>query len=98
MLLHGLTGYAAAEKDTLRQLPTSWPLWSCRDHLRHVADGVEKPLRAFRVRLPSGAAYRTVLDEELAVVPAADAFLRYMRFGLDQAELTTRNVRLKTRS
>lgn len=47
-------------------------------------------MRAFRVRLPSGAAYWTVLDEDLAVVPAADAFLRYVRFGRDQAELTTR--------
>ncbi|MFI6112859.1 tyrosine-type recombinase/integrase [Kitasatospora sp. NPDC051164] len=47
-------------------------------------------MRAFRVQLPSGAGYWTVLDEELAVVPAADAFLRYVRFGKDQAELTTR--------
>lgn len=33
-------------------------------------------MRAFRVRLPSGAAYWTVLDEDLAVVSAADAFSR----------------------
>ena len=31
-----------------------------------------------------------MLDEELAVVPAADAFLRHVRFGRDGAELTTR--------
>jgi integrase/recombinase XerD len=42
------------------------------------------------VRLPSGAGYWTVLDEELAVVPVADAFLRHLRFGRDGAESTTR--------
>jgi integrase/recombinase XerD len=42
------------------------------------------------VRLPSGARYWTVLDEGLAVVPAADAFLRHVRFGRDGAESTTR--------
>ena len=42
------------------------------------------------VRLPSGAGYWTVLDEELAVVPFADAFLRHLRFGRDGAESTTR--------
>jgi len=47
-------------------------------------------VRAFLVRLPSGAGYWTVLDEELAVVPAADAFLRHLRFGRDGAESTTR--------
>lgn len=47
-------------------------------------------MRAFLVRLPSGAGYWTVLDEELAVVPAADAFLRHLRFGRDGAESTTR--------
>jgi integrase/recombinase XerD len=31
-----------------------------------------------------------VLDEELTVVPAADAFLRHLRFGRDGAESTTR--------
>ncbi|MGW2113314.1 hypothetical protein [Streptomyces sp. NPDC001948] len=30
------------------------------------------------------------MDEDLAVVPEADAFLRHVRFGRDQAELTTR--------
>lgn len=43
------------------------------------------------VRLPSGARYWTVLDEELAVVPAADSFLRQVRFGRDGAESTTRS-------
>jgi integrase/recombinase XerD len=47
-------------------------------------------VRAFLVRLPSGAGYWTVLDGELAVVPAADAFLRHLRFGRDGAESTTR--------
>ena len=47
-------------------------------------------MRAFMVRLPSGAQYWTVLDEELAVVPAADSFLQQVRFGRDGAESTTR--------
>jgi integrase/recombinase XerD len=47
-------------------------------------------MRAFVVRLPSGVKYWTVLDEELAVVGVADAFLRHMRFGRDGSELTTR--------
>ena len=47
-------------------------------------------MRAFLVRLPSGVGYWTVLDEELAVVPVADAFLRHVRFGRDGAESTTR--------
>ena len=38
-------------------------------------------MRAFPVRLPSGVRYWTVLDEELAVVPVADSFLRQVRFG-----------------
>jgi len=47
-------------------------------------------MRAFLVRLPSGARYWTVLDEDLAVVGEADAFLRHVRFGRDGSELTTR--------
>jgi integrase len=43
------------------------------------------------VKLPSGARYWTVLDEKLAVVPEADAFLRHVRFGRDGSELTTRS-------
>jgi integrase len=42
------------------------------------------------VRLPSGARYWTVLDEDLAVVAEADEFLRHVRFGRDGSELTTR--------
>src|SRR6266545_6581456 len=41
--------------------------------------------------MPSGVRYWTVLDEELAVVGEADAFLRYTRFGRDDAELTTKS-------
>lgn len=48
-------------------------------------------MRAFPVRLPSGARYWTVLDEDLAVVGEADAFLRHVRFGRDGSELTTRS-------
>ena len=48
-------------------------------------------MRAFPVRLPSGARYWTVLDEELAVVPVADSFLRHVRFGRDGAESTTKS-------
>ena len=48
-------------------------------------------MRAFLVRLPSGARYWTVLDEDLAVVDDADAFLRHVRFGRDGSELTTRS-------
>jgi integrase/recombinase XerD len=47
-------------------------------------------MRAFPVRLPSGERYWTVLDEDLAVVAEADAFLRHVRFGRDGSELTTR--------
>jgi integrase/recombinase XerD len=47
-------------------------------------------VRAFMVRLPSGVRYWTVLDEELAVVPVADSFLRQVRFGRDGAESTTK--------
>ncbi|MBN9618464.1 MAG: tyrosine-type recombinase/integrase [Actinobacteria bacterium] len=39
---------------------------------------------------PAGARYWTVLDDELAVVAEADAFLRHVRFGRDGSELTTR--------
>ena len=43
------------------------------------------------MRLPSGARYWTVLDDDLAVVAEADAFLRYVRFGRDGSELTTKS-------
>src|SRR5690348_16010921 len=48
-------------------------------------------MRAFLVRLPSGAGYWTVLDEDLAVVAVADGFLRQVRFGRDGAESTTKS-------
>ena len=48
-------------------------------------------MRAFPVTLPSGARYWTVLDEDLAVVPVADGFLRQVRFGRDGAESTTKS-------
>src|SRR6266852_4704732 len=48
-------------------------------------------MRVFLVRLPSGARYWTVLDEDLAVVPVADGFLRQVRFGRDGAESTTKS-------
>ena len=48
-------------------------------------------MRAFPVRLPSGARYWTVLDENLAVVPVADGFLRQVRFDRDGAESTTKS-------
>ena len=48
-------------------------------------------MRAFRVRLPSGVRYWTVLNEDLPVVAEADAFLRHVRFGRDGSELTTRS-------
>ena len=48
-------------------------------------------MRAFPVRLPSGARYWTVLDERLAVVAVADDFLRQVRFGRDGAESTTKS-------
>ena len=48
-------------------------------------------MRAFPVRLPSGARYWTVLDEDLAVVAVADGFLRQVRFGRDGAEATTKS-------
>ena len=48
-------------------------------------------MRAFPVRLPSGARYWTVLDEDLSVVGVADDFLRQVRFGRDGAESTTKS-------
>lgn len=48
-------------------------------------------MRPFLVSLPSGVRYWTVLDDELAVVAEADAFLRHLRLGRDGAELTTRS-------
>jgi site-specific recombinase XerD len=46
-------------------------------------------VQAFKVRIPSGDCYWTVLDHELRMVPIADQFLRNIRFGQDRAESTT---------
>ena len=48
-------------------------------------------MRAFPVTMPSGVRYWTVLDEDLAVVPVADGFLRQVRLGRDGAESTTKS-------
>lgn len=47
-------------------------------------------MRAFRVRLPSGARYWTVVDSDLHVHREADGFLQHLRFGRGCAESTTR--------
>jgi integrase/recombinase XerD len=47
-------------------------------------------MRVFPVSLPSGQRYWTVLDEDLQVVGVADEYLRYLRFGRDAAESTTK--------
>src|SRR5680860_1685693 len=62
--------------------------WVATFGLGH-GDGAD--VRAFPVRLPSGVRYWTVLDDDLAVVDVADAFLRRVRLGRDVAELTTRS-------
>lgn len=43
------------------------------------------------VKLPSGARYWTVVDDDLLVFADADAYLRHLRFGRDAAELTTKS-------
>lgn len=47
-------------------------------------------MRAFPVNLPSGVRYWTVVDDDLRVVPVADEWLRFLRFGQSRAELTTK--------
>jgi integrase/recombinase XerD len=47
-------------------------------------------VRAFRVRMPSGGQYWTVINEEFNAEPVADRFLRELRFGRDRAESTTK--------
>src|ERR1017187_9801506 len=49
----------------------------------------DRQMRAFPVRLPSGARYWTVLDEDLAVVSVAGGFLRQVRLGRAGPESTT---------
>lgn len=41
--------------------------------------------------MPSGARYWTVVDGGLRPVPVADAYLRHVRFGRDDAESTTKS-------
>src|SRR5258708_2287079 len=41
--------------------------------------------------MPSGVRYWTVVDGDLRPVPVADAYLRYVRFGRDDAESTTKS-------
>ncbi len=48
-------------------------------------------MRAFPVQMPSGTRYWTVIDEDLLVMSVADAYLRYVRFGRDGAESTTKS-------
>lgn len=47
-------------------------------------------MRPFRVQMPSGSLYWTVLDEAMDVAPVPDRYLRELRFGRDRAEETTR--------
>jgi integrase/recombinase XerD len=46
--------------------------------------------RAFRIVLPDGRAYWTVVDDQYVKVVVADRFLFDLRFGCDRAESTTR--------
>ncbi|MGH9105168.1 MAG: hypothetical protein ACRDZX_04900 [Acidimicrobiales bacterium] len=46
--------------------------------------------RSFRVELPDGRAYWTVVDDAYLRVEVADRFLFDLRFGLDRSEGTTR--------
>lgn len=46
--------------------------------------------RSFRVELPDGRAYWTVVDDGYLKLPVADRFLLDLRFGRDRAESTTR--------
>lgn len=48
-------------------------------------------MRPFPVRLPSGARYWTVIDDDLRPMRVADAYLRHVRFGRDDAESTTKS-------
>ena len=48
------------------------------------------PVRAFRVTLPSGERYWTVVDDEYRIVGDVDEYLRHVRFGQDSAESTTK--------
>lgn len=47
-------------------------------------------MRAFRVQLPSGIQYWTVVDDELRLFEPADRFLRELRLAQGRAESTTK--------
>ncbi|MEO3861861.1 ISAs1 family transposase [Acrocarpospora sp. B8E8] len=66
----------------LRQISLGVPLVADRCSCSSAHDRGVIGMRAFPVRLPSGARYWTVLDPDLAIVPLADSFLRQVRFGL----------------
>jgi integrase/recombinase XerD len=56
-----------------------------------IASGLEvRPVRAFRVKLPSAERYWTVVDDEYRIVGDVDEYLRHLRFGQDVAESTTK--------
>lgn len=70
---------------------------TCRRHtVAHVSDCPPREAaevgacRAFRVVLPDGRAYWTVVDDRYVKVAAADRFLFDLRFGRDRAESTSR--------
>jgi integrase/recombinase XerD len=67
-------------------LHTVTDVFTCSDEVPGVGVG----RRAFRVVLPDGRAYWTVVDEGYVVVEVADRFLFDLRFGRDRAESTTR--------
>lgn len=46
--------------------------------------------RAFKVRMPSGVCYWTVIGDDYIVESIADRYLRELRFGKDRAESTTK--------
>ncbi|WP_406435674.1 hypothetical protein [Streptomyces sp. NBC_01589] len=47
-------------------------------------------VRAFRVVLPSGTRYWTVVDDDFEVIREADRFLREIRLARGRAETTTK--------
>lgn len=46
--------------------------------------------RAFKIRMPSGTSYWTVINGEYVTEAVADRYLRELRFGKDRAESTTK--------
>lgn len=55
-----------------------------------MAGGDQVGYRSFRVALPDGRAYWTVVDDDYLKLVVADEFLFDLRFGRDRAESTTR--------